>query len=166
VNKTPAMTVHLDNLHLMGKGEDHWNKPNGTHSYRGMGQSGRRKIHWSRCDVCDKRRGHRQHGQPFRTCSYCGSIHLDDLLDLHGKEIWYGKESSFSPIEWADQKYGWPHKLYMDAGPGLHIKFYSIHLQDHPKQIYAFNKHFGYLGVTFYIGESDKLAFHQRKVST
>ena len=88
--------------------------------------------------------------QPFRTCSYCGSMHPLDLLvylvkgaaDLHG----------------ADWKYGWPHKFYCDvpnpdegaqvvvstysngtappedtlgsASAFLHVKFYNVHLLD------------------------------------
>lgn len=41
-------------------------------------------------------------GEHFRRCSYCGSMHPDDLA----AEI---------PvmIDWADQKYGWPHKFYV-----------------------------------------------------
>jgi hypothetical protein len=41
-------------------------------------------------------------GEHFRTCSYCGSIHPEDLADESG---W--------AAEWADQKYGWPHKFYV-----------------------------------------------------
>lgn len=40
-------------------------------------------------------------GQHFRTCSYCGSIHPEDLA----------AETDWSP-SWADQKYGYPHKVY------------------------------------------------------
>jgi hypothetical protein len=46
--------------------------------------------------------------QPFRTCSYCGSIHPEDLFHalragahLHG----------------SDWKYGWPHKFYVEGIP-------------------------------------------------
>ena len=42
-------------------------------------------------------------GEHFRRCSYCGSMHPDDLA---GEERWHA--------EWADQKYGWPHKFYVD----------------------------------------------------
>jgi hypothetical protein len=47
-------------------------------------------------------------GIPYRTCSYCGSIHPEDLLaalaagaELHG----------------ADWKLGWPHKFYIENIP-------------------------------------------------
>jgi hypothetical protein len=43
------------------------------------------------------------HGEHFRTCSFCGSINPDDLAAETG---WRA--------EWADQKYGWPHKFYVD----------------------------------------------------
>lgn len=42
-------------------------------------------------------------GEHFRRCSYCGSIHPEDLT---GEEAWRA--------EWADAKYGWPHKFYVD----------------------------------------------------
>ena len=42
-------------------------------------------------------------GEHFRTCSYCGSIHPDDLV---ASEIG-------GPVDWADMKYGWPHKFYV-----------------------------------------------------
>jgi len=43
------------------------------------------------------------HGEHFRCCSYCGSIHPDDLA---AEPEWRAK--------WADRKYGWPHKFYVD----------------------------------------------------
>lgn len=42
-------------------------------------------------------------GEHFRRCSYCGSIHPDDLA---AEERW--------SAQWADRKYGWPHKFYVD----------------------------------------------------
>lgn len=38
----------------------------------------------------------------FRRCSYCGCINPEDLVAEKG---WHA--------EWADQKYGWPHKFYV-----------------------------------------------------
>lgn len=38
----------------------------------------------------------------FRTCSYCGCIHPEDLV---AEPNW--------TAEWADRKYGWPHKFYV-----------------------------------------------------
>lgn len=39
----------------------------------------------------------------FRRCSFCGSIHPGDLAD---EPSWQAR--------WADRKYGWPHKFYVD----------------------------------------------------
>lgn len=44
-----------------------------------------------------------RHGEHFRRCSYCGSVHPEDLA----------AEPAWQP-EWADQKYLWPHKFYVD----------------------------------------------------
>lgn len=43
------------------------------------------------------------HGEHYRTCDYCGSIHPDDLA---AEPTWVA--------EWADRKYGWPHKFYIN----------------------------------------------------
>jgi hypothetical protein len=42
-------------------------------------------------------------GEHYRTCSHCGSIHPDDLA-----------AETAAQAHWADAKYGWPHKLYID----------------------------------------------------
>ncbi|MFJ5984340.1 hypothetical protein [Lentzea sp. NPDC092896] len=42
-------------------------------------------------------------GEHFRRCSYCGSVNPDDLA---AEPVWCA--------EWADRKYGWPHKFYVD----------------------------------------------------
>lgn len=60
-------------------------------------------------------------GEHFRRCSYCGSMHPDDLVT-----------TARGRIDWADRKYGWPHKFYVHvpnqnpdalfavgSGPGL-----------------------------------------------
>lgn len=49
------------------------------------------------------------HDQPFRTCSYCGSIHLEDLYNLMLKHP--------IKLDVADWKYGWPHKAYVEGIP-------------------------------------------------
>ncbi len=43
---------------------------------------------------------------PYRTCSYCGSIHPQDLLVVLG---------AGGRIYGSDQKYGFPHKYYVDV---------------------------------------------------
>lgn len=42
-------------------------------------------------------------GEHFRRCSWCGSVHPEDLAAETG---WVA--------QWADRKYGWPHKFYVD----------------------------------------------------
>lgn len=79
-------------------------------------------------------------GDHFRTCSYCGSIHPEDLaaeIIPQGKCLGCGAESLaahyrmdmeespgrpshvYDPgagyASWADQKYGWPHKFYVEG---------------------------------------------------
>jgi len=49
-------------------------------------------------------------GEPFRTCSYCGSIHPEDLLTAL---------NTGATLEMADMKYGWPHKFYVEI-PNKH----------------------------------------------
>lgn len=41
-------------------------------------------------------------GEHFRRCSYCGSMHPDDLVSI-----------ARGRVDWADRKYGWPHKFYV-----------------------------------------------------
>jgi hypothetical protein len=43
-----------------------------------------------------------RHGEHFRRCSWCGSVHPVDL----------SAEPDLKP-DWADRKYGWPHKFYV-----------------------------------------------------
>jgi hypothetical protein len=87
---------------------------------------------------------------PFRSCSYCGSIHPEDLV------AWLEKGASLYGADW---KYGWPHKYYVEgipnpiagkiveiggeyyrghkkpimgaASPTTHAKWYNLHLNDH-----------------------------------
>jgi len=46
--------------------------------------------------------------EPFRRCSYCGSIHPEDLIRLLGEG---------ATLNGADWKYGWPHKFYVEGVP-------------------------------------------------
>lgn len=43
------------------------------------------------------------HGEHFQRCNFCGSIKPEDLA---AEKNW--------KAEWADWKYGWPHKFYVD----------------------------------------------------
>lgn len=49
------------------------------------------------------------HGYPFRTCSYCGSIHPEDLAKY--------LEAGVAKLGGSDWKYGWPHKFYVEGIP-------------------------------------------------
>lgn len=66
-------------------------------------------------------------GESFRTCSYCGSVHPEDLLRLLGEGARLGG---------SDWKYGWPHKFYLTRHKrdgeerGLWAKWYNEHLED------------------------------------
>lgn len=80
------------------------------------------------------------YGYPFRTCSWCGSIHPKDLMGFANDPA--------NTIEghFADWKYGWPHKVYIDGVPNPQAgrrpmyrdaapsttpaKFYTIHMKD------------------------------------
>jgi len=48
------------------------------------------------------------YGRPFRTCSYCGSIHPEDLLLAL---------QNGATLDRADMKYGFPHKFYVHGIP-------------------------------------------------
>ncbi len=48
------------------------------------------------------------YGQTFRTCSYCGSIHPEDLVRV---------VEAGAKLGGSDWKYGWPHKFYVDNIP-------------------------------------------------
>lgn len=43
------------------------------------------------------------HGEHYRTCSWCGCINPEDLA---AEPTWIAA--------WADRKYGWPHKFYIN----------------------------------------------------
>lgn len=75
-----------------------------------------------------------QPGEPYYTCSYCGSVHP---MALH--EILKTPGAHFSGSDW---KYGYPHKFYLDmpadalwqGSPSQHMKFYTRHLSDLPDE--------------------------------
>lgn len=46
--------------------------------------------------------------ETFRTCSYCGSIHPEDLLRV---------VEAGATLGGSDWKYGWPHKFYVEGIP-------------------------------------------------
>lgn len=93
-------------------------------------------------------------GEPFRRCSYCGSIHPEDFI---------AAIDAGAQLGGSDWKYGWPHKFYLmnipnpnkdrqaeiggisqwdeatqasvftasyGAEGNFHAKWYNVHLQD------------------------------------
>lgn len=153
VDLTDTITIHDDEGHLSGA-VDQWQAPNGTHDYRGTGVSSDKGTIWGPCMVCGDSYDHRDHGRWYRWCSYCGSIHPGDLLAMEEPEmmrsITIGTEQVDIPnVQWADWKYGYPHKMYVDLPGNQRVKFYARHLKDHPELLGAFNERFGYLGPHF-----------------
>jgi hypothetical protein len=63
----------------------------------------------------------------WRTCSYCGSIHPEDLLRV----LLAGAR-----MHSADWKYGWPHKFYLEDVPnkyaGQDCRTGAVYAGDHP----------------------------------
>lgn len=62
-----------------------------------------------------------QRDTQYSHCSYCGSIHFDDIrkvLEEGGK------------LGGSDWKYGYPHKFYVYPKGGSMHKFYTEHLLD------------------------------------
>lgn len=54
-------------------------------------------------------------GEHFRRCGFCGSIHPEDLA---AEPNWRA--------DWADMKYGWPHKFYVDIPNRTPERLYVI----------------------------------------
>lgn len=61
------------------------------------------------------------HGEHFRRCSYCGSMHPDDLA---AEPAWEAR--------WADRKYGWPHKFYVPVPNRDPDRPYPVSTSNHP----------------------------------
>ncbi len=85
--------------------------------------------------------------RPFRTCSYCGSIHPEDLLDLL---------SMGDTLSKADEKHGWPHKFYTSE----FIKFYSLHMIDAGPVFSALAAEISKTGITFVMA-ADGVAYRR-----
>jgi hypothetical protein len=94
-------------------------------------------------------------GESFRRCSYCGSIHPEDLIKLVGE----GAE-----IQGADWKYGWPHKFYVKGADGVGGagKWYNEHITDEGFDDEARGALLGILessGITFKIDSHGRLSY-------
>lgn len=127
------ITVHQNDWYAQGR-EVVWREPDGDHRYRGIGNSpaGTTGVTWGPCLVCEGDHDDPIHGDPHRWCSWCGSIHPRDLF-----------AATIDRVSWADWKYGYPHKLYVDMPKMGHAKFYTRHLIDFPDLIEQFNERFG-----------------------
>lgn len=64
---------------------------------------------------------HERRGLINRHCSYCGSLHPEDMYDLLDQ---------CTSAEFADRKYGYPHKIYITMPEHRMLKFYTRHLID------------------------------------
>jgi hypothetical protein len=64
---------------------------------------------------------HGNYPSPYSHCSYCGSIHFDDIRKVLAEG---GK------LGGSDWKYGYPHKFYVYPKDGSMLKFYTAHIQD------------------------------------
>ena len=91
------------------------------------------------------RKPHR--GEHYRTCSFCGSIHPDDLAaevastrsclvcaevgwEAHFSALAYTTDHAYTTdgwyANWADRKYGWPHKFYVEGVANRDPKSVSV----------------------------------------
>lgn len=121
---TDEIKCHAGEPHYPGIGPDRWEKS------------------W---------KGKQPYSHSLRCCSYCGSLHPEDLITAL---------ANGATTHEADWKYGWPHKLYIEgvpnelagqtvevgsesgpgyrkpimgvAGPHAFIKFYTQHIGDMP----------------------------------
>jgi hypothetical protein len=75
----------------------------------GMWPDGR--VPWDDAVAPDIEKGDRYWTGCLRSCSYCGSMHPTDVAVA----IRAGARG-----EWADRKYGWPHKAYFTDIPNPH----------------------------------------------
>jgi hypothetical protein len=53
----------------------------------------------------------------LRACNYCGSMHPTDLADAL---------RAGATLSWADFKYGWPHKAYIEGVPNPHVHLLEV----------------------------------------
>lgn len=62
----------------------------------------------------------------LRGCSYCGSMHPSDLA---------AALAAGAKVHWADRKYGWPHKIYIDGVPNPHAGLLESTCSGNPNPI-------------------------------
>jgi len=82
----------------------------------GMWPDGR--VPWENASPPDVASGdQRKYTGRLRNCSYCGSMHPADVAAA----IKAGAKG-----EWADRKYGWPHKAYFEDIPNPHAGMIEV----------------------------------------
>ena len=82
---------------------------------QGMWSDGR--VPWSDAEAPDIGKGQRYWTGKLRSCGYCGSMHPADVVAA----IKAGARG-----EWADMKYGWPHKSYFENIPNPHVGLLEV----------------------------------------
>jgi hypothetical protein len=74
----------------------------------------------------------------YRRCSYCGSMHPEDLLRI--------LTANGEKLEMAAMKFGWPHKFWTEA----YERFLTLHLLDASDEVFAaLNEHLKAAGADF-----------------
>lgn len=63
--------------------------------------------------------------EPYRSCDYCGSIHPEDLLAVL---------AAGAKLHPADEKYGWPHKFYVEEIPNPLVGVPTIRSAEHTSE--------------------------------
>lgn len=58
-----------------------------------------------------------QYSGSLRSCQFCGSMHPEDLA---------AAIRAGATVEWADFKYGWPHKVYVYKVPNPHAGMIEV----------------------------------------
>ncbi len=66
---------------------------------------------------------HGNYPSPYNHCTYCGSIHFEDVKRV------LAEGGRLGGADWK----GWPHKFYVYAKNGDMVKFYNDHLNDLPE---------------------------------
>lgn len=90
-------------------------KKTSAHLIDGLNLYGRRNypdglVPWKEPDPPSPDDGGRSTGL-LRRCAYCGSMHPSDVV---------AAIKAGARLDFADQKYGWPHKVYLHGVPNPH----------------------------------------------
>jgi len=75
------------------------------------------KVPWEEATPPNIKKGDKHWTGHLRNCAYCGSMHPSDVV---------AAIKSGARGEWADMKYGWPHKAYFEGVPNPHAGMLEI----------------------------------------